>query len=507
MRLLRRNALGIYAVYGASIVSGLVVTPITLHALGKQGWGIWAFIGAITIYLGLLDFGLGPSVVRFTAEARGRRRIDETSRLASVALVLYAGIGVLTLLVGAALAWLVPVLIDTPDELVFETRLSAFLVTLSLAARFPLGLVYNLLGGHQRFDVQNLGNFVATVLYAVLVAVFVPRGGGLLLLGALTLAVTLIRLGLPLLWVRREFPELAIRREYVTRARLRELTSVSTSNFLVHVANKVVFSTDVLVVGILLGPEAAAYYGIPARLFQLAFGLCSVGAQLLFPAFAEQEGAGDAPRQRRLLLVGLRGSVAAALLIALPLLLIPDLLIEGWVGEGYGQSSAVMVLLAAVVLVHQPIYLLTSYLIARARQQQVARTLMAGVAVNVVLSVTLAETMGLSGVALATLLTDLAVLVYVVPILAAPVASIAPSTFVRAALRPVLPAFAAATLVLVLAGRSLEPDTLLELVPLGLVWVLACGFAIWRFGLAGDERVTLGRTLRGGHSRPVPEAA
>ena len=163
MRLLRRNALGVYAVYAASIVSGLVVTPITLHALGDQEFGLWAFIGSITLYLALLDFGLGPSIVRFTAEARGRRAPEETNRLASVALALYAVIGVLTLVAGAALAWLVPTLIDTPQHLVFETRLATFLVTLSLAARFPLGLVYNLLGGHQRFDVQNLGNFVATV--------------------------------------------------------------------------------------------------------------------------------------------------------------------------------------------------------------------------------------------------------------------------------------------------------------------------------------------------------
>ena len=45
MRFFRRNALGIYAVYAAAIVSGLVVTPIVLHAIGDEAFGIWAFIG------------------------------------------------------------------------------------------------------------------------------------------------------------------------------------------------------------------------------------------------------------------------------------------------------------------------------------------------------------------------------------------------------------------------------------------------------------------------------
>ena len=154
---------------------------------------------------------------------------------------------------GAVLAWFVPLLIETPPDLVWDARISTFLVTLSLAARFPLGLFYNLLGGQQRFDLQNLGNFVATVLYAVLVALLIPRGGGLVLLGAADAPRHGLRLGLPLIWLRRELPQLQLRRAYVTRERVRDLVGVSWSNFLVHVANKVVFSTDVVVVGIVLG--------------------------------------------------------------------------------------------------------------------------------------------------------------------------------------------------------------------------------------------------------------
>jgi O-antigen/teichoic acid export membrane protein len=505
VRLLRRNVVGVYAVYAATIVSGLVVTPITLHALGDDAFGIWSFIGSLTVYLALLDFGLGPSVVRFTAEARGRRAPEDTNRLVSVALVLYAVIGLLTVLIGIAISWLAPLLIDAPDDLVWDTRLSAFLLTLSLAARFPLGLFYNLLGGHQRFDVQNLANFVGTIIYAVLVAVLLPRGGGLVLLGVLTLAITLFRLGLPLFWLRREFPGLHVRRSYVTRERVRELVGVSTSNFLVHIAQKVVFSTDVIVVGIVLGATAATLYALPAKLFQLGFGLCSVGTTLMFPAFAEHEGAGEADRQRRLLLVGIRGSMAAALVVALPLLLMPDYLIEAWVRrDSYGESSPVLVLLAVVLLIHQPIYLLTNYLIARGRQREIAWTLLCGVLVNVVLSLVLVKAVGIWGVALATLVTDLGVLLYVVPVLAAPAAGISVGAVAQSALRPFLPAAVVAVPVLGLAARAVDPDTLLELIPFGAVWIVLCSAAIWRFGLDAGEREVLGRTVRG---RRSPAAA
>ena len=505
MRFFRRNVLGTYGVYAAAIVSGLVVTPITLHALGDEGFGIWAFIGALTIYLSVLDLGVGPSIIRFAAEARGRKSPEDTSVVASNGLVLYALIALATLPIGVVLAWLVPELITTPDDLVWPARISTLLLVLSIAARFPLGLFNNLLVAQQRFDLLNLANFVGTVLYAAVVAVFLPHGGGLILLGALTFGVTLLRLGLPLVWLRRELPDLRLSRALVSRRRLRELTAVSWSNFLVHLASKVVFATDVVVVGIVLGAQAATVYAIPAKLFALAFGLGNVGSSLLYPAFAEHEGAGESARQRRLLLAGLRGGTAAAVLLAFPLLLIPDQLIEGWVGAGYGESSAVMALLALVLLVHQPIYLVTQFLIARARQHEIARVLVGASVANIVLSVVLASTVGVWGVALSTLVTDVGVLLYVVPVLVAPAASLRVATVAWATFKPVIPGAVAALVVLVGIARVAQPDTLLTLLPLGVVWGLVCGWALWRFGLDPEERAGLGRQLRPPPAAAVPD--
>ena len=262
-----------------------------------------------------------------------------------------------------------------------------------------------------------------------------------------------------------------------------------------HLANTVVFSTDVVIVGIVLGSKAAALYAIPAKLFSLAYGLGSVGTRLLYPALSEYEGSREIDRQRRLLLTGLRGVTAATLLLALPLLFLPGQLIEAWVGEGYAESAAVMALLALVALVHQPIYLLTQFLIARARQQQIARALVLAATANAALSVALALTVGIWGVALATLLVDLALLVYVLPALAAPAAATRPADLVRAMLRPLPPALAAGVVVLLGVGHIGDLDTRLELLPVGCLWALVCGVAVWRFGFNREERAIVARQV------------
>lgn len=495
MRFLRRNVFGVYAVYAAAIVSGLVVTPVVIHSIGKSAFGVWTFIGAVTIYLSVLDFGVGPSIVRFGAEARGRGATGDLNSIASTGLAMYAVIGLVTLPIGLAISWVVPWASGAPHHLVWDARISTFLVVISLAARFPLGLFNNLLVARQRWDLQNFANFVSTALYALLVGILMPVYGGLVLLGAITLGTTLLRLLLPLLWLKSELPELRIRRRFVTTSRLRELASFSSSNFLVHIAQKIVFSSDVIVVGIVLGATATGGYGPPAKLFALAFGIGTAVTSLMFPAFAELEGTGATDRQRRLLLSGLRAGSALMLLLALPLLFMPDLLIHGWIGSGFRSSYLVMAILAAVLLVHQPIYVLTQFLIARALQREIARVSIATTVANLALSFLLAWALGVWGVAVSTLVTDGAALAYILPRFAAPAAGTTTVALLRATVRPALPALVVAVVVLVALARVWQPQTLVELAPLGALWAVAGAAAIWRFGLDPAERDRFGREL------------
>lgn len=497
MRLLRRNALGLYAVQAAAIVTGFVVTPVVIHSIGTQAFGVWSFIGSVTIYLAVLDFGVGPSIVRFGAEARGRQATEDLDEIASTGLFMYAVIGLITLPVGAALAWIVPWAAGAPAHLTWETRITTLLVVLGLALRFPLGLFNNLLIGHQRWDVLNLANFASTASYGICVALLMPRHGSLVLLGALTLGTTMVRLLMPLFWLRREFPQLRLSRSAVSRQRLRQLVGFGSSNFLVHISQKIVFSTDVIVVGIILGATATGVYAVPAKLFAVTFGLGTAATSLMFPAFAELEGAQATTRQRNLLLSGLRGGMALMLLLALPLLLIPDLLIRAWIHRsGFHDSYAVMSILAAVLLIHAPVFVLTQFLIARAQQRPAALIAIATTLANLALSFVLAYTVGLWGVALSTLVTDVVAFLWIAIAYAAPAATVSLRALLSAIARPVLPAAAVALAVLVGLARLWEPRTMPLLALLGAVWTIAGAFAIWRFGLSSAERSRFQREVR-----------
>ena len=494
MRLLRRNVVLIYGVYAVTLASGLVVTPIILGALGTEQFGIWALIGSILGFIGLLDFGIGPSVIRFAAEQRGRGARDETSELTSTAFAIYLVLTLVTLTLAVVLAWMLPHLVEITDQYVRTAQIAVLISVASFVLRFPVGLFTYLLAGQQRYDLLNIGNLLGAVAYFLLVvAVLYVANGGLIALAVISVVVTAIRLVVPLFWLRSELPELRLRRSLVTRAQATELLSFSSRSMLIQVASKVVVSTDVIVVSIIFGSVAAGVYGIPAKLFALAFGVGIASTTLLFPLLAELEGADDRRRQERYLQSGVRLGLVVVVAVAMPLVFLPERFLETWLPSDFdvSRSAPILVILMVSLLFAQPGHLLAQFLVARGRHGRLAVARLATVLVNLLLSIGLAYWVGLWGVALATLITEALSVTVVLPYLLRRESSASLQALVTAWVSPVALGLVAALPTLVLLGRVVDIDTIAEFVAVGLCWLGVYGILVWRFSMREPERRTV----------------
>jgi O-antigen/teichoic acid export membrane protein len=503
MRLLRRNVILIYGVYAVTLASGLVVTPIIVGALGTEQFGIWALIGSILGFIALLDLGIGPSVLRFAAEQRGRGVKDETSELTSTALAIYLVLALVTLLLAVVLAWLLPQAVEISDQYVRAAQIAVVISVSTFVLRFPVGLFSYLLAGQQRYDILNIGNLLGAVVYfGLAVAVLYVADGGLVALALITVVVAAVRLLPPLFWLKSELPELRLRRSLVTRRQARELLSFSSRNMLIQVASKVVVSTDVIVVGIIFGSVAAGVYGIPAKLFALAFGVGIASTTLLFPVLSELEGADDRERQERYLLAGVRLGVAVVVAIGLPLVFLPDRFLEAWLPSDFDVSTAapILAILMVSLLFAQPGHLLAQFLVARGRHGRLAVARLATVAVNLLLSIGLALWVDLWGVALATLVTEALSVTVVLPYLVRRESSASLPGLAAAWLRPVGLGVLAAVPTLLALGRLVDIETLVEFVGVGMCWLVLYSALVWRFAMGDPERRTITEAFGRGSS-------
>ena len=176
----------------------------------------------------------------------------------------------LALLVGVVVAWLLPSLISLHGDLALAARIATLVMVLSLALELPLSLFSSLLKGSQRFDIVNAGAIVSLCVYAVLVLAVLRYAGSIAVLAAITLVVRVVRVGLPAASCARDSGAAALAQPRVLE--------VSLARFVLElhvprpIAAKIVFSSDVIVVGIVLGAPAAAIYAVASGLFAVAQG-------------------------------------------------------------------------------------------------------------------------------------------------------------------------------------------------------------------------------------------
>jgi len=502
MRLAARNLGSNYLAYAASVLSGLVLTPIIIDAIGQEGYGAWIFIVSLTTMLRLLDFGITPTVVRFTAFHRGQGAADEIDALASTSLAVFLLLGVLSLLVGLVLAWFLPDMIALSPDLQQPAQVAAVIAALTLGTQAPLGLVGSLLKGAQRFDVLSTGAVVSIVAYTALVIVVLTDHSSLPVLATIAFVATVIRLGYPVFFIRRELPGLRVSRTSVSRANVRALLGFSWFAFLGHVAGKVVFSADVIVIGAILGARQVALYGVAARLFGLAAGVASTGTDLLLPLQSELEGRGEHERQRSFVVTGVRASTCVAVLLGFPLIILPSWILTAWVGAGFAGSIAPLALLGLAVAFTTTNSVLSQYLFARGRPALLAVAQSSLAIANLVLTTTLLLTVGEIWVAaLATLVVEAIGAALVLPLLARR-RGVSLRRLAAAWAHPVGAGIIAALPTLVLARAVTQTSSLVILACVGTAWAVAFAAVAWRLALTDTERALVRRLVARRRGKP-----
>src|SRR5665213_729345 len=77
----------------AMMLVGFLLTPYILLSLGFVDFGLLAFFGSLAAYLGLLDFGLGGTFVKFITEYAEKGELEKARQVITFGMLFYLGFG------------------------------------------------------------------------------------------------------------------------------------------------------------------------------------------------------------------------------------------------------------------------------------------------------------------------------------------------------------------------------------------------------------------------------
>ncbi|HOU53461.1 MAG TPA: oligosaccharide flippase family protein [Myxococcota bacterium] len=493
-RRVARHTLASYAQFAVTFGVQVVLVPLVIGTLGEQEYGLWALAFSVLGFFTLLDFGLGPGVVKFVASSRGSGAIEYRNRMVSTILGIYLGLALVAVLLTGGLSLFYGPLLDIPED----ARGRAVAVLLILSARtwavsLPFGIFRGVLFGNQHIALLALIQIGSSLLLGAGTWAVLSLGHGLVAVALVNLGAFALEHAAYVLATLRLVPDLRLSLRLFDRALLREATSFGVFQFLVSVASLVLLRTDVLLVQWFLGLSMVALYAVPLKIAEYAVLLLKPFVNNLTPLAARMGGAGDAQGLRRLTLLGSRLAVAPAGLLCASSAVFGEDALRHWVGDSFVAGAPVMTLLLLALTLSLPQWVISAVFTMTGRHRFTALAAAAGMIVNLVASILLVHPLGLVGIALGTVCA--ALLVDALFVADAGARSIGMS-WGRFAWRTwggcLLPAA-----LLVAAGMGLrslwEPGTLAEVVLLALPGGLLYLASFLMLSLGPEERALLRR--------------
>ncbi|VXB46908.1 lipopolysaccharide biosynthesis protein [Aeromicrobium sp. 9AM] len=347
-RALVRSAIAAIATRGGTTLGTLLLTPVLVHFLGVDGYGVLMTLTLTTTLLLLGDFGIANGLV--SKLSLNKDGPDRARAILSSSYAIVASASVVGLLVAGLLAFALPWNSWTGADGVpaIDIHVAAFIALAGAALQLTTNLGQKIELAHQRahaasfwLGVANVGAPAVATVAAALTHDIRWSVAGMALTPPVVFWIQSRR-------VIRALPEdIRPRRAYVSRALVKELLSSGAQFTGIALLAAVAFQLDTLIVSSVLGSEAAATYSVTIRVFGLVSTTINVAAIQLWSAFADATKHGDVLWARRALVRTTAACAGGAALLSAILFLLGKPVVRLWLGDDLVPSTA---LLAAAAL-------------------------------------------------------------------------------------------------------------------------------------------------------------
>jgi O-antigen/teichoic acid export membrane protein len=406
-RLLRGfGATSLGPVVNAIIQLGSV--PLLLHAWGAAKYGDWLLLSAIPSYLGLSDLGFGDASGSDMCMRVAANDKDGAVRTFQSSWVLVSAVSLAALLLAAVSVWSIPW--QRWLHLLSISSPQAAAIVLVLAAYVVVAQQNGVAESGYRCD----GNFAAgTVFCTVLrlaeatIATATAVAGGSLLAVAFTYLITrMIGSIVYAVLLRHKSPWIRYGIRQARLGTIRQMIAPAFGFIAFPIGNALSFQGVTIVIGGLLGPVAVVSFSTLRTLSRLSLQLVATIKLSLWPELSRAFGTGDISLVRRLHRYACQAALVLSTLGGILLWIFGPIIYRVWIRHQVAFDATCFHVLLLVVVTNS--LWDTSAIVPMSINGhfRIAVTYSGASLLSLALAWVLIHPLGLSGAALALLLTD-----------------------------------------------------------------------------------------------------
>lgn len=382
----------------------LLFQKIVIATLGESEYGLYQLAASIINYMSVMDLGFNNGIVNYTAQYRATGRDGDVKKLHGMFKMIFYGIGAVAVLIGGFLTLNVENLFSASMTAVEiqKSRVIMAVLTVNMGLTFALSIYNAIIVACERFVFARVLTIVRSLLNPLIMLPLLLFGGDSITMVIVLSGVNVFCLLVNLFYTRYK---LGIRVKYsgFDKKIFREIFSYSIFIFIAEIVDKVNWSLDQIILGVVSGTKQVAVYSVASTYNQLVTQLSGCVSGVMLPKVAAMvaTGAGD-KKLNELFIKASRIQLYTVLLIISGFALFGQSFVLWHAGEECSMAYYVALILMGGAMI--PITQSVAIVIIKAKNKFKFRALLllAMAGVNVAISIPLAMAFGSVGSALGT---------------------------------------------------------------------------------------------------------
>lgn len=472
-----------------------ITTPLMIHFLGKEDYGVWLLSIAIIAYIRLLDLGVSLAGSRFLANSIGAGDNNEYRCLICRLFRLYFWIGVGAVGIATIVVFSIPHFFSSSEfSGILQILVAGFGVTLAL--RFFTRIYEVILKSHVRYDFIGISSIVKTILQGGVVISLLLSGFGLIPLLIAHILLDVFDQLLLMFFARKVESDLRLTGFNDGNVTTGELIRYSSTVMVTTVGQTLRQGIDPLIITGVAGVVNLPFYSVGTRFLGVFTDLInSIFGGNFISAFSQLNGRGGVDELKKWFLKAIRYSTVIATLAGCGLMIFGPTFITRWVGDEFSESGLVLWILTPVTTLFLCQYPVFSILYSLNKQRWLAVFTFTAGAFNLVLSVLLAWRFGWIGVVWGSCVEMIFAYGFVWPWMVKRFCGIPIRHYCLEIARPGLKIILVASVFWLSTRNWIEPSYL-HLFGFGFGYVIVISTAIWFVVFESEERVQLGDVVK-----------
>lgn len=288
---IRKNIYGSIILKAISILTSLILVPLTLEYVSKDVYGLWLTLSSIIIWLGFLDIGFSLGLKNKLAEAISLNNWETGKKLVSTTYALmfciFVPVGIIAELAIPLIDW--SKILNISSTYVFEIKLSMHFIIGSFCIQMIANVLTIVLSALQRVALSSffgvLGNIFSLIAIYILIHTS-PSSLSLLSLVLSSIPVIILIIS-SFYFYHNKLHKLSPHIKYVDIKYVKELFSLGYKFFILQIQVLVVGQTTNFLISYISGPSDVTYFNIAYRYLGIATMVFAIILGPLWPAFTE----------------------------------------------------------------------------------------------------------------------------------------------------------------------------------------------------------------------------